>query len=188
MTTAVRSPAANPRPVASGRRPSSEELRGLATELRVTTSRLLRRVRAAASGGLTPSQLACLTTLDEVGPLRLGELAAREGVSAPTMSRTVDGLVAAGLAFRRPDPADARSAFVELTDEGRRAIRAATDRRTALLATHLAELSVAELRRIHAVLPVLHRLADALSGSRRGHDRIGQETEDDADDHRRAEQ
>jgi len=141
---------------------SAAELVELATDLRVAAGRLLRRTRAAAAGGLTPSQLAVLTTLEEHGQLRLGELAHREGVAPPTMSRTVDALLLLGLVARRPDPADARSTFVELTAAGRAVIRRTADRRTTLLAEHLRRLSSSELRTIRDVLPVLHRLADDL--------------------------
>ena len=60
--------------------------------------------------GLTPARLSALSVIVFGGPQSLGALAAAEGVAGPTMTRIVDGLVAAGLAERRPDPGtDGRS-------------------------------------------------------------------------------
>jgi len=136
------------------------DLVALAAELRVAMSRLGRRTRAA-NGGLTPSQLSALTTLDECGEFRLNELAGREGVAAPTMSRAVDELARRGLVERRADPADARSAFIGLTAEGRTTVGQAADERTALLAAHLGALDVADVSAIRGAMPALRNLIDA---------------------------
>ena len=47
--------------------------------------------------GLSPSRSSTLATLRYAGPLRLGELARREGVSQPTMTQAVQAMEAAGL-------------------------------------------------------------------------------------------
>src|ERR1700733_7977234 len=59
-----------------------------------------------------------LSTLDRAGARRLTDLAMIEGVSQPSMSVLVTGLEAAGLAERRPDPADKRVVLVGLTPAG----------------------------------------------------------------------
>ncbi|MGH8890908.1 MAG: MarR family winged helix-turn-helix transcriptional regulator [Acidothermaceae bacterium] len=147
------------KPETAATRPSSDqELVGLAAELRVTMSRLGRRTRAA-NGGLTPSQLSALVTLDECGSLRLHELASREGVAAPTTSRSVDELAKRGLVERRADPDDARSAFISLTDRGRAVVGQAADERTMLLAATLGELDVKEIAAIKAAIPALRSLS-----------------------------
>ena len=46
------------------------------TRLRVALARLSRRLRRHELAGLTPTQLAALSTVEQVGPLRLGDLAA----------------------------------------------------------------------------------------------------------------
>jgi len=139
--------------------PSDQELLGLATDLRVTMRRLGRRTRAA-NGGLTPSQLSALTTLDECGPLRLHELATREGVAPPTTSRAVDELTRQGLVSRRADPDDARSAFIALTRRGREVVGQAADERSVLLADQLRRLDARDVAAIQAALLALHRLVD----------------------------
>jgi DNA-binding MarR family transcriptional regulator len=142
----------------SGHRSEDAPL-GLATELRVAMSRLGRQTRVSSTG-LTPSQLSALTSLDEGGPLRLSELATREGVAAPTMSRGVDILEREKLVRRRRDPDDARSCFIELTENGRALLTKAIDQRTTLLARRLAELEPERLDAIRAALPALRQLVE----------------------------
>lgn len=48
----------------------------------------------------------------------MGELAERMHVTAPTVSRTVDNLVARGLVDRHPDANDRRKIWLRLTGEG----------------------------------------------------------------------
>src|ERR1700728_2575541 len=59
-----------------------------------------------------------LATRDRTGARRLTDLAVIEGVTQPSMSVLVTGLEAAGLAERRPDPADKRVVVVGLTPAG----------------------------------------------------------------------
>jgi DNA-binding MarR family transcriptional regulator len=138
---------------------ADDALLAFATELRVAMSRLGRQTRVSSTG-LTPSQLSALTTLEECGPLRLNELAAREGVAAPTMSRGVDILEQSRLVRRRRDPDDARSSFIELTDNGRAVLTKAIDQRTTLLAQRLGDLEPAQLAAIKSALPALRQLVD----------------------------
>lgn len=83
-------------------------------------ARLGRRFRPVR-GDMGMGMLTALVTLDRVGPLRSGDLARREKVAAPTMTRMITALVDRGYAVRRPDPEDGRACLVDLTDEGRRA-------------------------------------------------------------------
>ncbi len=48
------------------------------TRLRVAIARLSRLLRKHELAGLTPTQLAALATVEQAGPLRLGDLAAAE--------------------------------------------------------------------------------------------------------------
>ena len=77
---------------------------------------------------LPPLQTSVLVTLEEHEPLRLSELARREAVTPPTMSRVLAALDDAGLLVRTPDPQDARSALVELSPEGRAMIEQSAHR------------------------------------------------------------
>ena len=83
------------------------------------------RLLARASGGpddgppMTSTQRLALFETVIGGPLRLSELAERMGITAPTASRAVDGLVDLGLLERLPDPADRRAVRIDVTEQGR---------------------------------------------------------------------
>src|SRR5271156_424458 len=79
------------------------------TRLRVALARLSRRLRRHEMAGLTPSQLAALATVEQVGPLRLGDLAAAEGIAPSTLTRLVAVLEELGYVRRDADPKDARA-------------------------------------------------------------------------------
>ena len=68
---------------------------------------------------LTGTQRLALYELGSGGPLRLVDLAALLGVTAPTASRAVDALEAHGLVERQPDPDDRRAQRIALTADGR---------------------------------------------------------------------
>src|SRR6201997_4214416 len=72
------------------------------TRLRVAIARLSRRLRRHELAGLTPTQLAALSTVERSGPLRLGDLAAAEGIAPSTLTRMVTVLDDAGFVARRP--------------------------------------------------------------------------------------
>ena len=62
------------------------------TRLRVALARLSRRLRRHELAGLTPTQLAALATIEKAGPMRLGDLAAAEGIAPSTLTRLVTAL------------------------------------------------------------------------------------------------
>jgi DNA-binding MarR family transcriptional regulator len=128
--------------------------------LRLAIGRLNRRMRLESSTDLTPLQTAVLVALEEHAPLRLTELARREAVTPPTMSRAIASLDEAGMLERRADPSDARSALIELSDPGRRAIERARTARTATLTSRLDRLSSEQRAALARALPALEALAD----------------------------
>src|ERR1700709_1478950 len=70
----------------------SDELPEPAAPLRLGVGRLHRRIRIAAHESIPPLQLSALATVELCGPLRLSDLAKREAVTAPTMSRVLAAL------------------------------------------------------------------------------------------------
>lgn len=130
-----------------------------AARLRVAVARLARHLRQQTLGSLTLSQWSALVTVESHAPLRIGDLADREGVSAATATRLVASLEAVGLVEREPDPTDRRSWRVSLTDEGRGQLEWARQVRTARLAQRLSTLPEHDVRRLLDVLPVLEALA-----------------------------
>jgi DNA-binding MarR family transcriptional regulator len=136
------------------------------TRLRVAIARLSRRLRRHEIAGLTPSQLAALATVERSGPLRLGDLAAAEGIAPSTLTRVVTVLEEAGLVARRPDPSDARASTIAITDLGHQTMDQLRDEGTALLAQSLLLLSPEQRAALAAALPSLELLAEVDSQAR----------------------
>ncbi|MEO5834232.1 MAG: MarR family transcriptional regulator [Nakamurella sp.] len=91
----------------------------LAAELRYALNRLNRRLRTQQLGDdLTISQLSALDVLRREGPLSAGDLASREHVQPPSMTRIVAALQRLGMIERRDNPDDGRQVLVDLTDWG----------------------------------------------------------------------
>ncbi|QKW24668.1 MarR family transcriptional regulator [Kitasatospora sp. NA04385] len=115
-------------------------------------------MRASDRQEFTFAQQSALARIEQHGPVRLGELAALERVTAPSMTRTVASLVESGMVNRVPDPSDGRSVLVELSPEGVALLAHIRRRRSELLARRTAELTEPERRTLMAALPVLERL------------------------------
>lgn len=129
----------------------------LATRLRLAVGRLHRRIRLA-SNDVPPLQLSTLATLDQCGPLRSGELAQREAVTPPTMTRVLTALVERGMVVREQDPTDARSVLVSLSHAGRATLARVRSERTALLGARLARLNDEQRAALAAAIPALEAL------------------------------
>ena len=132
-----------------------------ASRLRLTIARLARQLRQQTLGDLTLTQWSALVTVETHEPVRIGDLAEREGVSAATATRVVAMLEERGLVQRSADVSDRRSWRVSLTDAGRRQLARMRKVRTARLAQRIAALDAADARRLVELLPVLEALADA---------------------------
>ena len=130
----------------------------LAARLRLVVGRLSRRIRIDGRESLPPLQLSALVTVEERGPLRLSELARREGVSVPTMSRVLTALDEQGLVVRMPDPQDARGVLVRLSEAGEQRLAQVRSHRTALVARRLERLDAAQRASLVAALPALEAL------------------------------
>ena len=70
--------------------------------------------------GMTIAQAATLETLRIEGPLRMGELGRRLGITPSTLTRNLRRLLESGYVKREADGRDARAATVALTAAGRR--------------------------------------------------------------------
>ena len=130
----------------------------VASRLRLAVMRLSRRLRQHAPGGITPSQLSALSTVEAVGRITLSQLAVAERVQPPSITRVVDVLVTDGFATRTQSEEDRRVAWVEPTPDGRALVEAVRRQRDAYLAQRLATLTredVAVLARAAALLEQL---------------------------------
>src|SRR5437867_653325 len=81
----------------------------------------VRRLHHARFSGreLSGPRMRLLGALSDLQPLRMGDLAARLGLTARTITTLVDALEREGLLARRPDATDRRATLIELTDTGR---------------------------------------------------------------------
>src|SRR4051795_8303443 len=112
----------------------------VAAHLRVVLARAARPLRQEAGAELSPSQTAALATIERHGPLTPSELAARERVQRPTVTRVLARLEEAGLVDRAADPADGRSSLVSVSPAGHALIDAMRTRKDAFLARRLEQL------------------------------------------------
>ncbi|WP_020664475.1 MarR family winged helix-turn-helix transcriptional regulator [Amycolatopsis benzoatilytica] len=134
--------------------------RSLASRLRLAVVRLNRRLRAQRVGeDVSLTQIAALSTLYKCGPLTPGQLAAKEGVQPPSMTRVIAALEEMKFVVRRPHPTDGRQAIVELSDEGLAYVRKAISVREAWLDQRLAELGEEELEVLSRAAEIIDRMA-----------------------------
>jgi DNA-binding MarR family transcriptional regulator len=128
--------------------------------LRVALARLSRRMRRHELAGLTPTQLAALATIGKTGPMRLGDLAAAEGIAPSTLTRLVTALEDSGYVQRTADPSDARASTLAITAHGQEALERIRTETTLMLTASLELLTPEQRSTLAAALPVLEQLAE----------------------------
>jgi len=132
----------------------------LAGDLRIAVGRVSRRIRAErGAAGLTDPQFTVLAWLNKEGPLTPGQLAERERIQPPSMTRTVNGLVELGLVAKAEHPTDGRQVVVSLTEAGVAEVRETRRRRDAWLAGRLATLAPDERALLVDAAELLRRIA-----------------------------
>jgi DNA-binding MarR family transcriptional regulator len=138
---------------------------GLATALRISVSRLARRLRverqAEGLTSLSDTQLAALAVLESHAAMTPGELADHEKVQPPSMTRVISVLEERNLVMRAPHLTDRRQVMLTVTEDGRALVMQARRRRDAWLAKRLKELSPEERAVLRAAAPVLEKLSQA---------------------------
>lgn len=96
------------------------------------------------------------------GPMRLTTLAAKEGISQPSMTQLIQRLERQNLVTRLADPGDGRAALIGITQQGQTLLderkRLRRERLADLLATLTPEDEDALRLSVHVALPVLCRL------------------------------
>jgi DNA-binding MarR family transcriptional regulator len=136
-----------------------DDIAELAARLRLSTTRLARRLRSEADIGLSPSLLSALASVHVHGPLTLGLLAEHEGVAPPTITKVVARLEEQALVERLPDAADRRVCRVRTTTTGEDLLAASRDRKTAWLAGRVAAMDDDQFERLRSAIDVLEELA-----------------------------
>jgi DNA-binding MarR family transcriptional regulator len=131
----------------------------LADAVRTTVMRLSRELRRQAGTPFTATQLSVLGTIERAESISLGELAAREALSAPMISKVVAALEDAGVIYRSADRRDGRVCLVQVTEQGQEWLAAELVRWNTRLAERLAQLDRTEREALATAVPLLDRLA-----------------------------
>jgi len=137
--------------------PTDDSIAVLARALSFALGRANRRMLAAGEG-LGPGHLNALATVYRVGSIRPGDLAQREFVSAPTMTRTLRELEDRGLVTRTDDPGDGRSILISITEEGEHEVLRRRSARADILAGLIRRLDRDDQQALAAALPALEHL------------------------------
>ena len=140
---------------------------GLATAMRISITRLARRLRVERLGlgetemVLSDIQLAALAALERHHAMSPGELADHEKVQPPSMTRVIAVLEERKLVQRAPHPTDRRQVVLTVTPEGRALVHRVRRRREAWLARRLQELTPEERGILQKAAPILEKLSQA---------------------------
>jgi DNA-binding MarR family transcriptional regulator len=139
----------------------------LATAMRISISRLARRLRVERLGlggtetVLSDIQLAALAALARHDSMTPGELAEHEKVQPPSMTRVIAVLEERGLVRREPHATDRRQVILTVTDDGRNLVQRVRRRREAWLAQRLQELTPDERQILRAAAPILEKISQS---------------------------
>ena len=139
----------------------------LATAMRISISRLARRLRVERLGlggtetVISDIQLAALAALERHESMTPGELAEHEKVQPPSMTRVIAVLEERGLVSREPHATDRRQVILTVTDDGRDLVQRVRRRREAWLAQRLQELAPDERQVLRAAAPILEKISQS---------------------------
>lgn len=118
---------------------------------------------------LSASAAFTLNRVCREGPIRLTTLAAKEGVSQPSMTQLVQRLERAGLVTRLADPDDGRACLIAVTAQGQELLDERKRMRRERLATLIATLSEEERSSLwlsaRVAFPLMCRLAANADGA-----------------------
>ena len=130
----------------------------LAARFRQALMPLVRKLRTNVEEGMTPSLMSALASVNRLGPITLGDLAAAEKVSPPMATKLANGLEERGLVSRVGCVDDKRVTRLELTKDGRALLDRSHRRRNAWLAQRFARLTENERIALAEAVTVIERL------------------------------
>ena len=129
-----------------------------AARLRRAVTRMNRRLRQSALGGVSPAQASLLASVDHLGRPTLGDLAAVEQIQPPSVTRLVRQLASDGLIVLVTDDVDRRATRATLTSAGRAELSSIRRRKTEFLESRLRELSPDDQAKVADLVSVLEHL------------------------------
>ncbi len=128
--------------------------------LRSGVMRLSRRLKhQRVDESLSPAEMSVLGTLARCGSATPGELARKEHVQPPSMTRIVALLESKGLVRLEPHPEDRRQKVVTQTEQAEAMLEESRRKRNAWLAELAGQLDEDEWATLRAAAPVLEKLA-----------------------------
>ena len=144
-----------------GNRPTDEDAGDCVGELLDQALDLTARFLSDRAD-LSASAAFAMNRVGREGPIRLTALAAKEGVSQPSMTQLIQRLERVGLVTRLADPDDGRAALIGITKHGQTLLddrkRLRRERLTELLATLTPDEARALQVSARVAYPVLCRL------------------------------
>jgi DNA-binding MarR family transcriptional regulator len=143
-------------PVTTQHVEADDRLAQAAGRLALVIGRLNRMLRATE--GVSHSGLSALSSIVKFGPLRLNELAQREGVAAATVTRIAVDLVRRGYVTRKTDILDRRATTIEATTAGIDHILQARSARADVMAALLATLDERDVELLEESIPIMEAL------------------------------
>ena len=132
----------------------------LAARLRLSVTRLARRLRQQSGEGLTPSQNSALASIERHGALTPSELASIERIQRPTATRVLSALTDAGLVARETDALDRRVSRVRITPAGAALLKRVRSRKNAYLMRRLRKLEPEQLELLERAAALIEQLID----------------------------
>ncbi|HLN76430.1 MAG TPA: MarR family transcriptional regulator [Nocardioidaceae bacterium] len=141
------------------------DVQALSASLVTYASRLGRAVSRLTAQEIPAATLRLLAQLDELGPVGISRLAQADRCSQPTMSGTVQHLVDKGWVTKTPNPADARSSLIELSEAGATVLDEARRRIGAVVAERLEADPCHDVSDVAAAVALLEHLLPTDQGA-----------------------
>ena len=123
-------------------------------------ARLNRRLRQERQTDLTATQLSVLGSVRVLGSATPSQIAARERVSQPSVTRTIKCLLADAYITKTPHPDDGRQVLVAMSDLGEKVLEEERQRRDLWLDRRLSTLSSDDRALLRDATDLLVRLAE----------------------------
>jgi DNA-binding MarR family transcriptional regulator len=131
-----------------------------ATDLRIAVNRLSRTLRAQkADSSVTDAQFSALARLHRDGAMTLADLSRQDGVTPPSMTKTIAVLVERGLVSKDGHGDDRRKVLLGATPAGAAFVEETRRRRDGWLTPRLAALTADERSTLADATEIMRRLA-----------------------------
>ncbi len=131
-----------------------------AHRLAQAVARLNRRLRQERQSELTATQLSVLGSVLVLESSTPSQIAAREQVSQPSVTRTLKSLLEMAYVTKTAHPEDGRQVLIAVSELGAKALQAERQRRDLWLDSRLATLTPTDRARLKELTDLLVELAE----------------------------